>query len=557
MTTLTTIPYTRVPKASALLVDYLYHFDRVARFYNGNPFEISSYRSVAAQLSSSSGSRDELAEILTRQNRGFKCGEKTLQNIRRLRDPGVYAVVTGQQVGLLSGPAFTLYKALTAIRLAEWLTEQGLPCVTLFWLATEDHDFQEVAGATALDDDYEPVPLSDPGERPAPRAPVAFVRLSVGIREALDRLEALLPPGEPRERLLEDLRESYQPGATWGEAFGRLMGRLFARWGVVLVDPLDEALHRRSARLSATAVARARKLRASLQARSTALIRAGYHAQVHIADDHTLAFATREGNRLPITQAEGDPDDAFTLIPYQDGTSTGEPERVSMREIESWTERRPLDLTPNVLLRPVIQDLLLPTMAYVGGPSELAYLGQAQVLYSEFGRPMPVAYPRAGFTLLDVRSQRLMEKYQLSVEDVWKGEDHLSRKMAATAAGATQWSEHIDQTERELARLLDGLRADLEKVDPTLLDPVKHAREKITYQLERLRGKVTRAALQHSELLARHEQMLRRFLAPGKNLQEREVAGVYFLGRAGMPLLDRLHGQIQIPCAQDHQVVAY
>lgn len=547
------VPYARVPKSSALLLDYLYHFDRVAAFYNGNPFDFASYRSVAGQLQGGGVARDELAEVLTRQNQAFGCGEETLRNISRLREPGVHAVVTGQQVGVFSGPAFTLYKALTAIRLAEWLSERGLHCVTVFWLATEDHDFEEVAGAAILDGEYSLVSLNDPGERPAPRAPVGFVRLSAKIGEALGLMESTLPPGEPRQKLLEGLRESYRPGATWGEAFGRLIARLFKAWGVVLIDPLDEALHRPVARLCATAVARARKLRANLQARSTALIRAGYHAQVHIADDNTLAFATREGNRLPLTQSEADPDDAFTLAPYDGGTSPTGAERVSLRDIETWAERRPLDLTPNVLLRPLIQDLLLPTVAYVAGPSELAYLGQAQVLYSEFGRPMPVVYPRAGFTLLDARSERLMEKYQLSVEDVWKGEEHLSRKLAA---GEASWSEHFVLIERELGRLLDGLGADLEKVDPTLLDPVKHAREKITYQLERLRGKVTRAALQRSELLARHQQMLLRYIAPRKNLQEREVGGVYFLGRAGSSLLERLHRQIQIGCA-DHQVVAY
>jgi len=208
-----------------------------------------------------------------------------------------------------------------------------------------------------------------------------------------------------------------------------------------------------------------------------------------------------------------------------------------------------------VLLRPIVQDMLLPTVAYVAGPSELAYLGQAQVLYAALGRPQPVAFPRAGFTLVDGRTQRLLEKYRLSVEDVWQGEEHLRRKIAA-AAFSEGWSERLDQSERDLAGLLDRLRQDIEKIDPTLLDALKHAEEKMRYQMERIRGKLSRAALQRSELLTRHEQALLQFLLPHKDLQERRVGGIYFLGRSGYSLLDRLYERIQIHCS-DHQVFNY
>jgi len=140
--TATCIPYTQVPHSSALLTDYLYHFDRVSHFYNGAPLDPRSYKAVAAQMSKLPTPRGEIAEILARQNRAFGCSEPTLANIQRLSKPGTFAVVTGQQVGLFSGPVFTLYKALTTVRLAQSLSEQGLPCVPVFWLATEDHDLE-------------------------------------------------------------------------------------------------------------------------------------------------------------------------------------------------------------------------------------------------------------------------------------------------------------------------------------------------------------------------------------------------------------------------------
>ena len=536
------IPYTRVPNSSQLLLDYLYRFEQVAAFYTGSPFNPASYQDLANKLKFSYQDRRALVAILKRQNQAFGSAESTFANIQRLSEPGTFAVVTGQQVGLLSGPAFTLYKALTAVHLAQALAEQGLPSVPVFWLATEDHDLEEVAQATTFDEEYALISLADPGERPTPRSPVGVVKLSPKISQALDRLEEALPPGEPRDVLLGDLRACYQPGATWAEAFGRLMARLFGRWGVVLLDPLDDAVRRLSAPAYQQALVQAANLRGRLLARSQELVRAGYHAQVHVAEDSTLVFVTREGNRLPLRQREGE----FFLDDI---------EKISLEELTTDPGRSHLSLSSNVLLRPVVQDLLLPTLAYVAGPSELTYLAQAHALYSAFGRPMPVVFPRAGFTLLDRRIQRLLEKYKLSVEDVWQGEENVRHKVAA-AGPAEGWTERFDQSEQELAPLLGRLRQDLETLDPTLLDTLKNVEEKMKYQMERLRGKVSRAALERFDFLARHQQLLLRFLLPAKNLQERQVSGVYFLGRAGYELLDRILGRIQTDSSA-HQTLVY
>ena len=536
------IPYTRVPQASKLLQDYLYHYDSVAGYYSGAPFETKSYQRLAEKLRGFLPDRRPLLEILKQQNQAFGSGDATLRNIDRLAAPGTFAVVTGQQVGLLSGPAFTLYKALTAVRLAESLSEQGLPSVPIFWLATEDHDLEEVAQTAVLDAEYASVELSDTGERPAPRSPVGSVKLTKAIAATLDRLEAALPPGEAREGLLRDLRACYQPGVGGGTAFGRLVARFFKPWGVVLVDPLDEGVQHLGARVHAQALAQSAGLRGGLLGRSASLVDAGHHAQVRVAEDSTLLFVSREGNRVPIRERNG------KFLVDNGEEASGE---VLKDELTEHLER----LSANVLLRPVLQDSLLPTLAYVAGPSELAYFAQAQTIYESFDRPMPVIFPRAGFTLVDRRTQRLLERYQISVEDVWGGEEHLRRKIAA-AGLAEGWSERFDQSERELARLLEGLRKDIKMLDPTLLDTLGHAEEKMKYQLEKVRGKLSRAALQRSDLLARHEQSLRRLLMPGKDLQERRVSGVYFLGRTGYELLERVHAQIQIR-SSDHQVLVY
>ncbi|TAM82524.1 MAG: bacillithiol biosynthesis cysteine-adding enzyme BshC [Acidobacteria bacterium] len=527
------LPFSQVPKSSKLLLDYMERHENIARYYDGSPFSAETYDRLKQQLLNFHINRKTLVDVLLRQNRGFGAGDKTLQNIQRLSDTETMAVVTGQQIGLFSGPAFTLYKALTAIRLSHSLNARGLKTVPVFWLASEDHDLEEVAQTYTLNDDYEAVHLHDPGQRPAPQSPVGRVKLTESIGGVLDQLESLLPHTGERPQVIADLRAAYYPGATWSQAFAQFLTRLFDHWGVILLDPMDKTVHTLAAPIFQKALQQSEEFRSLLRDRSAELVRTGYHAQVHIAEDSTLLFVEREGNRLPIHGAGGSGKEFFI----------GDGETASIADLENEILDRPLNFSANVLLRPLVQDTLLPTIAYVAGPSELAYLGQSHVLYPAFGRPMPAIFPRCGFTLVDRRIERWLEKYQVGVEDVWRGRDHLTQRIASTAF-SQGWSERFEQTEKDLADVLSRLRKDIEILDPTLLDTLGHAEEKIQYQIEKLKGKLTRSALSRSDVLARHEQALLRAITPEKELQERVVTGAYFLGWAGYGLLERLFDQI-------------
>ena len=539
------IPYTRLPGATALYTNYLYDFDRVARFYGGgSPFSPLSFQNVSRTIDYSPELRSEVVRILTRQNEAFGGSEAVRESLSRLSRPGTLAVVTGQQVGFLSGPAFTLYKALTAIRLAQWLSGRGIESVPVFWLATEDHDFREVSSTTVLDDGYHSVSLSDSGVRPAPQCSVGYVRLSQGVTTSLATLESALPPGEARDQLLSDLRETYRSGAGWGEAFAKFISRAFSRWGVILLDALDPTLHHLAAPAYVKAITTAQDLTARLMKRSEELAAAGFHAQVHVGPESTLIFGARDGNRLAMRQA--DSGRTFKL----DGAS-----RFSPEELRHWAEARPEEITPNALFRPVLQDLLLPTVAYVAGPSEIAYHAQSAVIYPAFERSQPVVFPRAAFTLVDPRSERLLNKYRLTVEDAWQGDAHLRQRIAAVGI-SEGWEERLTESGREIANILERLRGHVQSIDPTLLHAVERARKRTEYQFERLKGKITRAAFTGSEVLRKHEQMLTQFLTPDGHPQERGLGGVYFLGRAGYDLLDRLLDLISVD-TPDHCVVPF
>ncbi|HUI43007.1 MAG TPA: bacillithiol biosynthesis cysteine-adding enzyme BshC [Terriglobia bacterium] len=539
------IPYSRLPGTSALFQDYVDHFERVAPFYGGgSPFALSSYFKVAGGLDYSAALRSEIVRILTAHNRPAGASEPTLANLRRLAEPGTLAVVTGQQAGLFSGPAFTLYKALTAIRMAQRLSEQGLPSVPIFWLATEDHDLEEVASTAVLDDSSNRVALSDPGLRPAPHSSVGYVQLTEAVTETLNRLRAALPAGEARDRLLADLSSAYQPGVRWGEAFARFMARIFGRWGVILLDALDPELHRLAARMYAHAVVEAPELNSALRRRAQALVEGGYHAQVHVGEDSTLLFVERQRSRLALRLADDGRE--FKL---QGG------ERLAVDQIRHEAAEHPEGFTPNALFRPVVQDLLLPTVAYIAGPAELAYHAESAALYPNFGRPQPVVFPRASFTLVDPRCQRLLQQYKLSAADAWKGEDYLRQKLAG-AGFSSGWQERLDRTGLEMARLLDGLAHDIGPIDSTLLPALERTRQRTLHQIERLKHKVAQAAFARSETLRRHESALGALLAPGGSLQERGLGGVHFLGRGGYELLAQLLDLIALDSAQ-HQVVPY
>ena len=532
------ISYSKIPHASRLFVDYLYDFKKVSSSYVHHPFKLESYRAVADHLPFIEKRGRDLGEILERQNQDFGAGDATLSNVRQLSKKGTFAVVTGQQVGLFSGPVFSLYKVLTTIRLAHYLSEQGIPSVPVFWAATEDHDLEEVNSCYLLDEKGEPVGITVAGDRSAPRCPVGRTRISSDIKDVLVRVGELLPGGPSRNRVLKDLEDCYQPGEGWGRAFCRFMVRLFGRWGVVFVDPLDKAFHKLASGVYQRAYDRAGHLRVQLQQRGAVLVNDGYHAQVRVPDDLTLFFALIDGNRVPVRQKGKE----FFL---------DHDRRLEEGDLRRWIERAPEDFSPNVLLRPIVQDSLLPTVAYVAGPSELAYLGQAQVLYREFGCSQPVIFPRAAFTLVDRRSRRWLEKYGLDIEQVWRGEEHLASRIAVT--GLTPgWSERFEKRKQVLDQTLEDLRKDIEGLDPTLVEALSHTKDKVLYQLDRLQGKMERSALQRAGNLARHAALLNRYLFPRRNLQEREISGIYFLGHAGYELLDRIYERIQVR-SSDHQ----
>src|SRR6266700_3498212 len=514
------LAFSQLPHQPALFLAYLENFEKVKAFY-AHPPSIEAVTQAAHKLDYASDRRAQVAAILGKQNAELGAGTETQANLERLAN-GALAVVSGQQVGLFGGPAYAAYKALTAIQIAEELTRDGLDAVPVFWMATEDHDLEEVRHTSWFDSGklirFE-LPDGNEAETPVGRIPVGAEGERLA-REAADLLEK-----DGGDLLAQYLTESYKAEDTYGSAFGKLFARLFAQQGLILMDPLDAGLHKVAAPLYQHALAERDTLNEKLQQWGKELDRTGFDAQVKVTSRSTLLFHLADGLRQVIT-ASGDK--------FQAGEKTW-----TRDELVHLTHTEPENFSPNALFRPVVQDYLLPTAAYIAGPAEISYFAQSEVVYQHLLGRMPVMLPRAGFTLIDVKASKLLRKYELSVEDVWAGSQDLRRKMEKQSVTGSL-AKDFENDQKEIGEMLEKLGKKIEVLDPTLKGTVEKTKEGIEFHLDKLRRKAGAALDQKAGLLAAHEEHLESLLNPHKMLQERELCLLPFLARWGANGLSEL-----------------
>jgi bacillithiol biosynthesis cysteine-adding enzyme BshC len=515
---------TDVPGTSKLFADLIYHFDRVQDLYPYPPGDIAAM-AAAARFDFPADRRAALVRALTPLNAGNP-------SLAELAKPGTVAIVTGQQVGLFSGPAYTLYKGLTAIKAARDLTAQGVPAVPVFWLATEDHDFAEVNHAWVFGADHQPVKIGIQAPAQAGPRPVGGIRPpDFPIAELRAALTGL-PFADDAVGLME---RAYAPGETMGSAFARVLKELLGSYGLLLVDPMDASLRELAAPLIGQAVTRMPELADAVMTRSKELVDRGYHAQVLVDKQTSLVFLLKDGGRVALRRTNGD-----FVAPHR---------KFSAAELAGHAQ----DLSPNALLRPVIQDYLLPTAAYVGGPAELAYLAQSGPLYDALLGRRPVACARAGFTLLDERSHKRMARYRLKPTDLFVGDQTLRDTIAARLV-PEQLRESLEETRKAFAVALDSLGGELQHFDITLADALKTSRRKIEYQVGKISRKTAAQILVRDAQATNDARSLGGLVFPEKHLQERLYSIVPFIAKFGPGVVDELYSAVRIDCP-DHQFV--
>ena len=519
-----------LPWAGQLVRDYCRDFERLAPFYAGPPAVAKTWRDVIAARGRQSIDRRPIAALLGQQLSQRDAPAAAREAAARLGQPGTVAIVTGQQAGLFGGPLLTILKAVTAVALARRVArDHDLTVVPIFWVDAEDHDLAEISSSAVLDADLAlrrvRLPLPASSGRPA-----ADVVLDASVGEAIATLYELLPPTEYTDETRRILVTAYQEGTRLVDAFARWMDAVLGTQGLVVFDASDPAAKPLARPIFEHELRERGETARLARASGARLAEAGYHVQVTPGDDAVALFEL-DGSREPI-RLDGNG--------YLVGTR-----RCSSDSLIQQAADHPESFSPNVLLRPVVQDALFPTVGYVAGPNELAYLGQLRDVYARFDIPMPVMYPRASATLVDRATIKFLDRYDLAFETLYAQDDAaLNRLLQAQLPESVERA--VGETEVVLRERLGEIEAAVPVVDPTLTGAVNTTRGRMERDLRNLRGKIIQAAKRRDATLRRQFHRARAQSFPVGKPQERAVGAIYFLNRHGPALGERLITELPI-----------
>jgi bacillithiol biosynthesis cysteine-adding enzyme BshC len=448
-----------------------------------------------------------------------------------LRDPRTVAVVTGQQAGLFGGPLFTLLKALTAIRLAERVRdEHGVPAVAIFWIDAEDHDWDEVKSCGVFDADLglQEVAVGNPPG--AHDGPIARVRLDESVTSAIGALESSLPATEFTADVLQSLRRAYAEGTGMADAFGQWLESILGHRGLIVYDAADPAAKPLVADVFVREIEHAGQTSKLAADAGAALQARGYHAQATPVEG-SLALFQLNGGREAIRAQD-------------DGFAVGD--RIETREsLLDHVRRQPADFSPNVLLRPLVQDTLFPTVCYVAGPSELAYLAQLCSVYVQFGIPMPLIQHRATATLLDSNAMRFLSRHEFPFESL-RAQDEAALNELLESQLPPSVEASLQDTLRAVEERMAILAGNVLQIDPTLEGATRSTMTRMQDDLKKLHAKIIQAAKRKDETLRRQFKHAQAQAFPGGHPQERAVGLVYFLNKYGPALVHRLGEELPL-----------
>lgn len=513
------------PWIRRLASDYAFAYDEVAPFFAGNPALPAAWADTITRSQSFARQPAEVARVLAAQQERRGAPRAARDAAATLADAATRVVITGQQAGAFGGPLFTLLKALTAMKLAAQVSrDHRVAVVPVFWIDAEDHDWPEVNGCTVLDADLAPrtIKLADlPG---AGHLPIARLTLTDDISTALDTLATVLPEGEFRNDIISELRKAYRPGAGMATAFGQWLEAVLGPHGLVVYDSSDPAAKPLARDVFVKEVSQPGNTARIAARAGEALVANGYHAQATLADG-TVSLFHLNAERAPVRV---DGNQAFI----------GDQE-ISLPDLIGEATNHPEHFSPNVLLRPLVQDTIFPTICYVAGPNELAYLGQLKEVYAHFGVPMPLMYQRATATLVDSATLRFLTKYELPLTAL-RAQDEATLNQLLESQLPPTVEQSLSAVAAVLTERMADVAAAVPQIDPTLEGAVNSTLGKLQHEVQALHNKVIQAAKRRDDTLRRQFQRAQALTFPQGHPQEREVGFVWFLNRYGPALVDRL-----------------
>jgi bacillithiol biosynthesis cysteine-adding enzyme BshC len=547
------LSFSEIPHQSKLFLAYQRNPRKLTKYY---PQAVNSLTEIADKIPSVTANyvidRNALCEILRQSNQTLGAGKKTLENIELLGKQNCVAVVTGQQAGLFGGPLYTIYKILSAIRLTEMLRNQGVRAVPIFWIAEEDHDFDEVkkafvltekpaSGANATETQLQKIEYVP--QNTVESLPVGAVRFDNNVEKTIDELFKKAGYTEFSAELKDLLHDCYKFGESFSSALARFFLKIFDRYGLIVILSLDRQLKKLVAPIFREAIEKSGLIRERLLQRNSDLKAEGFHAQVSVEEDFFPFFWFDEQEKRR----------ALKKNKHGKIQVKGMQRDFTLDELLEIAEKMPEKLSPNALMRPVVQDYLLPTAVYFGGAAEIAYFAQNSVIYDLLKRPATTILHRQSFTIVEPRHRRTMKKYDLELKDFFSGFENLTAQVVERFLNpqtATLINEVEEKIKAELGRLDDNFSA----ISTDLVESLANRRRKILFHIEKLRKIFHHKQTAADESIHRQLKSAFAALLPHGNLQERTLNVIPFLNRYGAHFLNWLYNSIDLK-EQDHRIL--
>lgn len=519
------------PWIRRLAADYAWSYDTLGDFFAGNPADPDAWRAAISRAQRHERERDTVADLIRAQQDRRHAPPASIAAAEQLRAAETVAVLTGQQAGLFGGPLFTLLKAVTALQLAAQVrASHDVPAVAIFWIDSEDHDWDEIKSCGVFDAELAPRRLTI-GDPPGARhVPIGRLTFDESVATVLAELESCLPATEHSHEVLGGLRDAYRPGRAVSESFGRWLETILGSHGLIVYDAADPAGKPLVTELFSREIAQPGRAVRLAAAAGAALEARGYHAQVAPQEDH-LAIFHLDGGRQPIQHDRGT---------YRTGDRT-----LTQDALLEMLRRQPADFSPNVLLRPLVQDTLFPTVCYVAGPNELAYLAQLRGVYEAFEVPMPLMEQRASVTLLDSNAMRFVTRHNIPLESLQPRDEALLNALLETQLPPGVDTAFQD-AEHAVRQRMEALARNAAAIDATLEGAARSTLGRMQDDLKKFHAKIIQAAKRKDETLRRQFRHAQEQAFPSGHPQEREIGFVYFLDKYGPALIDRLIDELPL-----------
>ena len=517
-------------RGSRLVEDYLDNAPGPAPFFPGSPWDLDAYRRKAEEVDGRFDAARRRAMAAAVQPTSPAAAER----LERVVAEGGLFVTTGQQAGLFGGPLFTVYKALTAVALARALeSELGRPVAPLFWIASEDHDWAEVNHVRVLDPGNELHTITVESDAGAAAVSMQHRRLGPGVEEAVEHVARLLPRTEFSEAVLERIRAAYTPDRTVAAAFRELIAGLLAPFDLLVVEAGHAAIKELGRGVLETELENWREHELLVREQTERVLAAGYHAQVAVLPDSANVFLEMDAGRERLVREDG----GWAL------KHSGR--RFADEELRALLDAEPGRFSPNVLLRPVVESAVFPTVAYVAGPGELSYYAQVGCLFRAHGIEMPIVYPRASITLVEAKVKKVLDRFGLGLDDLRRPPHELAAEVLreelpdGVVAALRRLRSDLGEG---YAALLEASRA----VDPTLKGPIQSARNAAYVQLGEIEKKVVQHLKRQNAIGVEQLEKAAVNLFPLGQPQERVLNVMPYLARYGPALLEAVAGAIRV-----------